>query len=36
MIITETQVIFVARDGQNGNELYAWTHLQLTDEWLIW
>ena len=36
MIVTDTQVIFVALDGQNGNELYAWTHLQLTDEWLIW
>ena len=36
MIVTDTQVIFVAVDGQNGNELYAWTHLQLTDEWLIW
>ena len=36
MIVTETQVIFVARDGQSGNELYAWTHLELTDEWLIW
>ena len=36
MIITDTQVIFVAHDGINGNELFAWTHLQLTDEWLIW
>ena len=36
MIVTDTQVIFVALDGQNGNELYAWTHLQLTDGWLIW
>ena len=36
MIVTDTQVIFVALDGLNGNELYAWTHLQLTDEWLIW
>ncbi|MCS5532911.1 MAG: hypothetical protein NZ736_01475 [Candidatus Poseidoniaceae archaeon] len=36
MIITDTQVIFVAQDGVNGNELFAWTHLQLTDEWLIW
>ena len=36
MIVSDTQVIFVAQDGINGNELYAWTHLQLTDDWLIW
>lgn len=27
MIVSDTQVIFVAQDGINGNELYAWTHL---------
>ncbi len=36
MIVSDTQVIFVAHDGINGNELFAWTHLQLTDDWLIW
>jgi hypothetical protein len=36
MVISDTQVIFVAQDGINGNELFAWTHLQLTDDWLIW
>ena len=36
MIVSDTQVIFVAQDGINGNELFAWTHLQLTDDWLIW
>jgi len=36
MRVTDTQIIFAAYDGQNGNELYSWTHLQLTDEWLIW
>lgn len=36
LIISDTQVLFVAQDGSNGNELYAWTHLELTAEWLIW
>ena len=34
--MTEHHLIFASHDGVRGHEIHAWSHGQVTDDWLIW
>ena len=36
LVLTEHHLIFASHDGVRGHEIHAWSHGQVTDDWLIW
>ena len=35
MVVSESQVFFVAHDGSTGHEWHRWSHGELSDDWIV-
>ena len=36
LVLTEHHLMFASHDGVRGHEIHAWSHGQVTEDWLIW
>lgn len=34
-VVTDTQVLFIAHDGETGHEWHRWSHGELSDDWIV-
>jgi len=35
MVVSDSQVFFIAHDGSTGHEWHRWSHGELSDDWIV-